>query len=353
MFSTRCQNQFGVLRRLPDLNIENINIFSLRREELLKYFHRGRYNTQICLRFSSVNLKNSHFLLHRLPISRRISRKNESTIQPFSTTSVKHLFWERDPKGGYGSQIKQSKKELVQEGLKELREELMKWQDEVKEKFDADPIFVRPGDVDKIWDFRSTSSIENWKVTCDSDHGEGYSSGSFTLSPTGHGLFHGNINTKVPKDGVVKKAGYCNITSPKPRKSFKRDIYLDWQMYTHLVLRVRGDGRSYMVNINTSGYFDITWNDMYSYVLYTRGGPHWQETRIPFSKFFMSSKGRVQDKQCAIPLDRVVSIGISAGDRINAPYRLEIDHISLQNDPTHHETFAYEMYKLPKYMIGP
>lgn len=319
----------------------------------MKHFHKERYSSQICLSFSSGGLKKSDISSHGLSTSKRMPRINDSMNQSFSTTTVKHLFWEREPKGGYGKEIKQSRKEMVQEGLKELRIELTKWQDEVKEKFDDDTIWVRPGDTDKIWDFSSPSNIESWKVTSDSDHGEGYSNGSFMLSPTGHGLFHGNINTKVPKDGVVKKAGYCNITSPKPRKSFKREMYLDWQMYTHLVLRVRGDGRSYMVNINTSGYFDITWNDMYSYVLYTRGGPHWQETRIPFSKFFMSSKGRVQDKQCAIPLDRIVSIGISAGDRINAPYSLEVDHISLENDPTHDEKFAYEMYKLPKYMIGP
>ena len=47
-----------------------------------------------------------------------------------------------------------------------------------------------------------------------------------------------------------------------------------------LEMRVRGDGRSYLVNISTAGFFDITWYDVYSYVLYTRGGPHWQVTRV-------------------------------------------------------------------------
>lgn len=47
-----------------------------------------------------------------------------------------------------------------------------------------------------------------------------------------------------------------------------------------LVMRVRGDGRSYLLNINTRGYYDITWNDVYHYVLFTRGGPYWQVARV-------------------------------------------------------------------------
>lgn len=44
-------------------------------------------------------------------------------------------------------QEKLNRKELIQEGLKELREELSKWKGEVKEKFEDDPIIVRPGEM--------------------------------------------------------------------------------------------------------------------------------------------------------------------------------------------------------------
>lgn len=269
-----------------------------------------------------------------------------------SLTSVQHLFWERDPKGGYGSKKKHNNKELIREGLKELRQELSKWKDEVREKFECDPILVRPGDMDKLWILNTQESLNHWVVTSDQDHGEGGSSCSLTLSPTGHGLFSGEISTQVPKDGRTKRAGYCNMRSIRPRKSFKREVYLDWTQYNHLELRVRGDGRPYILNISTAGYFDISWNDMYSYILYTRGGPHWQVTRIPFSKFFFSSKGRVQDKQSPLPLQQIVSVGISAGDRVNAPFRLEIDYIGVYHDPDHIETFAYEMYRVPTNTAG-
>lgn len=51
-------------------------------------------------------------------------------------------------------------------------------------------------------------------------------------------------------------------------------------MYNTLVLRVRGDGRSYAVILRTDRLHDMTWHDAYYYVLYTRGGPHWQLTKV-------------------------------------------------------------------------
>lgn len=135
-------------------------------------------------------------------------------------------------------------------------------------------------------------------------------------------------------------------------------------------MKVRGDGRSYLLNINTRGYYDITWNDMYHYVLFTRGGPYWQVAKvsflinitnkscvcfvfqIPFSKFFLASKGRIQDRQAPIPLNKITSFGITAGDRYGGDFSLEIDYIGLEYDPSHTEDFAYEMYKTQKNIVA-
>ncbi|XP_050729350.1 complex I intermediate-associated protein 30, mitochondrial-like isoform X1 [Eriocheir sinensis] len=273
-------------------------------------------------------------------------------VRGISLTAPRHMFWEKDPKGGYGKEIKKSHKELIRDGLKELRQEMSKWQEEMNDKFDMDPIFVLPGDMHKVWVLDRQEALDKFVVTCDSDHGEGKSSASLTLSPSGHGLFSGELCTEVPKDGRITKAGYCNLKSIRPRKSFKREVYHNWIDFNMLEIRLRGDGRSYLLNITCSGYYDLMWNDIYTYPLYTRGGPHWQLTRIPFSKFILSSKGRVQDKQSPMPQSQVVSVGISAGDRSNAPFRLEIDYIGVYKDPDHTETFAYEMYTHEKFMLG-
>lgn len=164
------------------------------------------------------------------------------------------------------------------------------------------------------------------------------------MTSSGTGLFFGTLNTRLPKDGRIKHAGYCNINSIPKRKSFKREVYYDWSQYTHLVLRIRGDGRCYVLNIATRGIFDLTWNDVYHYVLYTRGGPYWQYVRIPFSKFIFSSKGRLQDNQVPIVLHEITNFGISLADDVSGHFKLEIDYIGLEYDEFHKEEFAYESY---------
>jgi len=51
-----------------------------------------------------------------------------------------------------------------------------------------------------------------------------------------------------------------------------------------LHLRVRGDGRPWMINLTSETYFTHNWDDMYSYFLYTRGGPYWQDVKVRHPK---------------------------------------------------------------------
>lgn len=74
--------------------------------------------------------------------------------------------------------------------------------------------------------------------------------------------------------------------------------------------------------------------------------------QIPFSKFIMASKGRVQDFQDRIPLNKIASFQIGAA-KIDGPFCLEIDYIGLERDPFKgKEDFAYEMYKIPKFIAN-
>lgn len=73
---------------------------------------------------------------------------------------------------------------------------------------------------------------------------------------------------------------YISIIICNFQKSFQRKSTYDWTQYTHLVFKVRGDGRSYLINLGTEGYFDVNWYNMYSYGLFTRGGPYWQISKV-------------------------------------------------------------------------
>jgi NADH dehydrogenase [ubiquinone] 1 alpha subcomplex assembly factor 1 len=76
--------------------------------------------------------------------------------------------------------------------------------------------------------------------------------------------------------------------------------------------------------------------------------------RIPFSKFFLASKGRVQDKQCPVVLNRITNVGFSVGAKggYDGDFRLEIDYIGVEFDPNYREEFAYEMYKQDRYIVA-
>ncbi|GCC21292.1 hypothetical protein chiPu_0019759, partial [Chiloscyllium punctatum] len=121
--------------------------------------------------------------------------------------------------------------------------------------------------------------------------------------------------------------------------------YHDLTNFNTLHIRLRGDGRPWMVNISSEMYFSHQKDDLYSYFLFTRGGPYWQDVKIPFSKFFLSSRGRIQDNQHPLWLDKISTIGFTLGDKVDGPFQLEIDFIAVYNDRAHTEEFAYETYK--------
>lgn len=260
---------------------------------------------------------------------------------------------EPDPKSGYKTvydrpPVEQDLSILqrICEGYRQFKEEFGIFMEEMKEYFQMDPMLLyRPGEIDVVWRFKGDpKSLDQWVLTCDSDYEEGYSTAKLEMSSTGTGIFSGILSTRLPKDGKIKFAGYCNITTVPKYKSFKREVRHNWTEYTHLIFRVRGDGRCYAVNLNTSGIHDLTWNDMYQYVLHTRGGPYWQLIKIPFSKFVFSSKGRVQDRQPPIELHEIKSLGITLADDIPGHFKLEIDYIGLENDEYNVENTAYEGY---------
>ncbi|NWU17654.1 CIA30 protein, partial [Cephalopterus ornatus] len=196
-----------------------------------------------------------------------------------------------------------------------------------------------------VWQFRSQEDLNKWVISSDVEIG-GKSEVYLRLGRNNQGaLLYGTLNTEVPRDGETKYSGYCSMRAKPPLRSFRRKKYYDWSNFNSLYLRVRGDGRPWMVNIYTDPYFSHQKDDLYNYFMFTRGGPYWEEIKIPFSKFFLSSRGRVQDSQHPIWLDKANStLGFTIGDKVDGPFQLEIDFIGLLNDRAHTEEFAYETY---------
>lgn len=78
--------------------------------------------------------------------------------------------------------------------MRDLKEEIKLWRQEVKEKLESDPILVfRPGETDIVFDFKAPDVLDKWTVTTDADHGEGKSTAALELSAAGAGLFTGKL----------------------------------------------------------------------------------------------------------------------------------------------------------------
>ncbi|KAM4690267.1 complex I intermediate-associated protein 30, mitochondrial [Rhinophrynus dorsalis] len=196
-----------------------------------------------------------------------------------------------------------------------------------------------------VWEFRSSCDLEKWVVSSDQEIG-GKSQAFLKLGKNNQtALFYGTLNTEVPHDGETRYSGYCTMRSKLPLGAFNRKLHYDWSNFNTLHLRVRGDGRPWMINIKSATLFSQQWDDLYNYFIYTRGGPYWQDVKIPLSKFFLSSRGRVQDGQHPLWPDKVTALGFTLGDKADGPFQLEIDFIGLCNDRAHTEEFAYEKYK--------
>jgi len=243
------------------------------------------------------------------------------------------------------------RKRLV-DGYKTTFEESKKFINECKEYLivDKEKEFcgVDDNELKQEYLFSTKEIVEEWSLQSDSSHNIGFSTGTFSLTPNKTALFRGVIDNRLPKDGRTARAGWVGLMSPRSLKSFFRRDDKQWDNFTHLVLKVRGDGRTYMITLNTPGNFDINSHDVYTYALFTHGGPYWQYERIPFSKFYFSHRGRIQDKEqmTVLKTKRIQGVAITICDRNDGPFHLELSWIGVLADKTHFEEFAYEMYEV-------
>lgn len=308
-----------------------------------------------------------------LEIKRKDLPPNQPTLKERIERDEWHMFYQKDVHHGYWEKDRQPvsileqmkidaknpKKAMIAtfQGLKaevsKFAEEHKKGEYSIQQKIREN--VVLEGGTRKEWGFQSEVEMMEWVLTKDSDWGEGYSSAEFKLNDSATAAtLSGELSTRVPNDGRIDNAGYVNITSINKRMSFGRLKLLEhWVNYTHLTMKVRGDGRKYWINLKIYREYDMHWDDRYHYPLHTRGGPYWQEVKIPFSKFFLGHKGVIQDRQAAITLQIMQSISFTLKDQIHGPFQLEIKDIGLvRNDSGDDEEFAYENYLVPDFWIG-
>ena len=239
--------------------------------------------------------------LDKRPSAKEIETKDLPPNTPTLGDRIKrdrfNMFWNYDRHSGY---YKAESPSALQESWKDLKmidafkkETFIVLRNEFKRFYKEDfaPIavhqYMENGDKKMEWDSADSQVLDDWILTSDSIWGEGYSHCTLKRSPTDKMLWTGELSTRVPNDGRTCFAGYCNIATKYRTKSFFRKGFMEWEDCTHLILRVRGDGREYTLNIHPYREFDLGWFDVFSYPLHTRGGPYWQLVKVSILNYFI------------------------------------------------------------------
>ena len=159
-----------------------------------------------------------------------------------------------------------------------------------------------------MYEFSKSSDAAQWRTINDTVMG-GVSNSSFQTRGNGIGVFSGYVS-------LENFGGFASVRS--------RPQFRDLSEWTGLVLRVRGDGKSYKLGLKN----DMSWNSvMYQAAFKTVAG-QWTEVRLPFGSCCTPQfRGRDVPDAPALDPSRILQITLMISEKQEGPFKLEIDWI--------------------------
>mgnify|MGYP006297351103 CR=1 FL=1 len=157
-----------------------------------------------------------------------------------------------------------------------------------------------------LTDFSDASAGRRW-ISVNDDVMGGVSEGAFRITDADTLVFSGNLS-------LENRGGFASI------RTRPADLNLDG--YDRIALRLKGDGRTYYVNLMTSSRNASS----YRAPIETEEGV-WKEVRVGLEDFVYTSYGRIIAGAAPLKADDVRSIGITLADKKAGPFRLEVDWI--------------------------
>lgn len=164
-----------------------------------------------------------------------------------------------------------------------------------------------------LLNFEDSKSIQNWRTINDSVMG-GRSVGRYRLTDNKMLEFYGRLS-------LENNGGFASIRLPSGDLDLKKgDV---------LVMRLRGDGRTYNMNLyaqkNLGGIsFRQSFNTLPNKLI---------EVKLPVDKFVATWRGRSFPKQKLTPED-VTGLGFLLGDKKAGKFNLQLESISVQRVTT-------------------
>lgn len=157
-----------------------------------------------------------------------------------------------------------------------------------------------------LFNFNAADDAKPWQTVNDGVMG-GRSDGNFKITDDKTMQFFGTLS-------LENNGGFASVRT-RPTK-------LDLKQGDELVLRVRGDGREYSLNLYVPRPLVA-----FSYrASFQTKKNKWVEVRLPLDDFVATSFGRVVKNQKLDPTE-VNGVGILLGDKKAGPFKLEVDWI--------------------------
>lgn len=198
-----------------------------------------------------------------------------------------------------------------------------------------------------LQDFRTPQSISNCKTMSDEEIG-GFSRSSLDWIPSqvdadtspnsaqpaadlaGYASFRGEISTELPRDKPeIQRTGYAAWrTLDRPATMFGKSLW-DIDMYAYLAMRIRSDGRSYFVNVQTES---VVPTDLHQHRLFAKKPGEWETVYVKWNDFVRTNHGFVIEPQTELLRRKIRSVGFGLTDRVPGPFELCIERLWATND---------------------
>lgn len=158
-----------------------------------------------------------------------------------------------------------------------------------------------------MFDFTAEADIANWKVEDDVVMG-GRSDGHFELED-GHGCFHGEVS-------LENNGGFSSVRYVSGKKT-------DISDFTHVVLRVKGDGKRYQLR------FKSKQSERASYVDYFQTSGEWETVKLKLADFEPIFHGEKMEMP-NYPAEVMSEFGILIGNGEAQSFKLLIDWVGFE-----------------------
>ena len=142
------------------------------------------------------------------------------------------------------------------------------------------------------------------------------------------GLSHGE--RQISKDGILRFFGTLSLENNGGFSSLRTGtVKLDLSGGEGLMLRVKGDGRSYQVRLSTDA--EYRGNEMSFQAGFPTTKGEWTEVKIPFGRFTGSWRGtELPDKTLDPAMIR--RLGLMIADKKEGPFEVQVDWIRTYGD---------------------